>query len=338
MEFSETFPHLKYLDEVGLMKNVKARYNNNGRLLGIDYKKDGGKTFQRIIIRGKGLNEFEYGTDKNSRNAIDEFKTKLESAQAAYEETGSGMFESEIRSEVGSILDDKSEQTVIQKRQELEELNQMVEEETQKAKFELIEEVEKDMQGNRDYLLATFGKFVRDEIIAPFEVSDYLNNVENLVDPISNMDRFRNNELLRDDEAADKVYDQQMKYIEDNIKDIEKRIAEEEAKGDAKNKDLIKAYKELRDYLDLKIDSLNLFFDCPVKAEYFQNKIRRLVKKNARLAFERTKKWVKKKMPEFLAGIVVSVGGIVFSVYELAEAMGRGIMEKGTMGKRSKSL
>ena len=149
------------------------------------------------------------------------------------------MFESEMRCEVGSILDDKSEQTYIQKRQELEELNQMVEEETQKAEFELIEEVEKDMQGNRDCLLATFGTFVRDEIIAPFEGSDYLNNVENLIDPISNMDWFSNIELLGDDEAADKVYDQKMKYIKDNIKDIEKRIAEEEAKEDAKNRDLI---------------------------------------------------------------------------------------------------
>ena len=80
MEFSETFPHSKYLDEVELMKNVRARYNNNGRLLGIDYKKDCGKTFQKIIIRGKRPNEFEYGTDKNARTSIDEFKTKLESA------------------------------------------------------------------------------------------------------------------------------------------------------------------------------------------------------------------------------------------------------------------
>ena len=72
-----------------------------------------------------------------------------------------------------------------------------------------------------------------------------------------------------------------------------------------------------------------MFFDCPIKAEYFKNKVRRLVKRNARLAFERTKRWVKDKFPEFLAGIVVSVKGIVFSVSELAESMGRGIVEQG---------
>ena len=79
----------------------------------------------------------------------------------------------------------------------------------------------------------------------------------------------------------------------------------------------------------MKIDSLNVFFERPVKAEYFKNKIRRLVKKYARLAFERGKRWVKAKLSKFLAGIVVSIGGIVLSVYELAEAMGRGIVEKG---------
>ena len=61
-------------------------------------------------------------------------------------------------------------------------------EETQKAKFELIEEVERDMQGNRDYISATFGKFVWGEDIAPFEGADYLDNVENLILPISEID------------------------------------------------------------------------------------------------------------------------------------------------------
>ena len=58
-----------------------------------------------------------------------------------------------------------------------------------------------------------------------------------------------------------------MKFVEDDIKDIEERIKKKEAKGDAKNKDLIKAYNKLRDYLELKMDALNLFFDRHVKAD-----------------------------------------------------------------------
>lgn len=198
----------------------------------------------------------------------------------------------------------------------------MVEEETLKAKFALVEEVERDMDGNRTYLLETFAKFDQDGV-DPFEEVDYLDNVKNLIEPISEMDWFKKNEVPED------VFDRQMNIIEDNIKGIEKRIAEEEAKGDAKNKELIETSKELRDYLELKIDALNLFFERPVKAEYFKNKIKRLVKKNAKLAWLRTQKWIKAKLPEFLAGKVVSVGGIVFSVYELAESMGGGIIERG---------
>ena len=65
---------------------------------------------------------------------------------------------------------------------------------------------------------------------------------------------------------ADDLYDQQINYIEDNVRDIHKRIAAEEAKRDAANKELIKAYKALRDYLDLKMDTLNVYFERPVKA------------------------------------------------------------------------
>ena len=166
------------------------------------------------------------------------------------------------------------------------------------------------MQGNRDNILARFGKLARDNNLGDYEGRRYLVNVENLIEPISNTEWFHSEDLLSDDDAMDDVYDREMKNMEDNIKDIEKRIAEEEAKGDAKNKELIEAYKKLRDQLDLKIDSLNLFFDRPVKAEYFKSRVKRLVKKNARLAFERTKKWVKAKLPGFLAGIVVSVGAL----------------------------
>ena len=41
------------------------------------------------------------------------------------------------------------------------------------------------------------------------------------------------------------------------------------------------------------------FFDRPLKAEYFKNKIRKLVKKNTRLAFECGKKWIKKSFLNF---------------------------------------
>ena len=185
---------------------------------------------------------------------------------------------------------------------------------------------------------------MRDNDIEDYNGTNYLDHIEELMNPISEMQFYKNQEFFTNtDMTADQLYDQQMKYIEDNVKDIDKRIAKEEAKGDAANKQLIKAYKELRDYLNLKMDTLNVYFERPVKAEYFKRQVKRLVKKNARLAFERGKKWIKSKFPEFLAGITVSIGTIVFSIYELAENMGRGIVEQGqkalkNLGKKIKEL
>ena len=42
--------------------------------------------------------------------------------------------------------------------------------------------------------------------------------------------------------TADQLYDQQMKYIEDTVQDIDKCIAEEEKKKVFANKELIRAY------------------------------------------------------------------------------------------------
>ena len=293
--------------------------------------------------------------------AMDLFKFRMNEARKMYKDTTSGQIKEEIRSVMSDDLgeDDNAsvastvrntseednasigstvrfnkdaERVSFEGQQENQELCEVIEEEVEKTKFELIANVEQDIQGNRDHILGVFGKLVRDNDIEAFGDVAYLDNVEDLLAPISDMQWFKDPNLLKDDDAADKVYEQQMKFVEDNIKDIDKRIAQEEAKGDAANKNLIKAYKELRDYLDLKIDTLNVYLERPVKAEYFKRQIKRLVKKNARLAFERGKKWVKAKLPEFLARIVVSVGGIVFSVHELAEGMGERYFQGGTKG------
>ena len=66
-EFRDPFPHMKYLEKAGIMDNMSARYNDYDRLLGIDYKK------KRIIIRGRGPQEFTWSSDKSSDGAIKEF-------------------------------------------------------------------------------------------------------------------------------------------------------------------------------------------------------------------------------------------------------------------------
>ena len=79
------------------------------------------------------------------------------------------------------------------------------------------------MQGVRDELLARFAKLIRDNNIEAYGDMPYLDNVENVMKPISEMQFYKNQEFFTDNDlTADKLYDQQMKYIEENVKDINK--------------------------------------------------------------------------------------------------------------------
>ena len=52
------------------------------------------------------------------------------------------------------------------------------------------------------------------------------------------------------------------------------------------------------------------------------------MKRNAKAIYAQTVGWIKKNLPEFLAGLVVSAGNMIFGIYKLAMNMGKGIMEK----------
>ena len=58
-----------------------------------------------------------------------------------------------------------SEEVSIERQQENRGLAEVIEEEIEQTKFEVIEEVENDMQGNRDNILARFAMLVRDNKI-----------------------------------------------------------------------------------------------------------------------------------------------------------------------------
>ena len=383
MEPDEVFPHLDDLEKSKLMGNIQRRFGSGGVFLGFDFVRDGTKNPLTLIIRKpdpqtkKLTNGFEFSRDKKSVEAIKIFNDRLNDARRRYKERPSGVIEDEVRSVLSMDSDfstategsGESEDTVlrnpdqdqgplgdvvrfnrdadevsIQRQQDNRELASVIDEEVEQTKFELIEEVEADLQGVRDKLLARFGKVARDNDIPDYKGTNYLEHIEELLNPISNMEFFKNQEFFtNNDLTADQLYDQQMKYLEDNIKDIDKRVAKEKAKGERANEELLKAYKGLNDCIDLKMDTLNLYFERPVEGEYFRRQVRRLVRRNGRLAFERGKRWVKAKFPEFLAGITVSIGTIVFSIYELAENMGRGIVEQGqkalkNLGKKIKEL
>ena len=325
---------------------------------------------------------FEFNKAENSDTARKIFRDRLETARKKYRDRPSGMIEDEVRSvlsmesdatdwstategsreseDTGNTVQENPDQDEDQDEEQSErgsvlsaeeqqdnrERAEVIEEEVEATKFEIIEEIEGEMTWNRDFVIGRFAKLLNDKVkIESYGgEKDYLIHVEEVVRPISDMEFYKNQDFFTDnDMTADQLYDQQMKFLEDTVQDIDKRIAAEEKKGAFANRDLIKAYKKLKEYIEVKFDTLNIYFERPVKAEYFKRQVRRLVKKNSRLAFERGKKWVKAKFPEFLAGITVSIGTIVFCIYELAENMGRGIVEQGqkalkNLGKKIKEL
>lgn len=93
----------------------------------------------------------------------------------------------------------------------------------------------------------------------------------------------------------------------------------------------------------MKEQTLNLRFDKPVNDPNVKNAIKNFIKKNGKLGLLRFKKWVKSHFPEVVANIIVGAGGMVIGIYEIAENMGKGIIERGQkaikeLGKKLKEI
>ena len=138
IEFTQSFPDQIFLEREGIsIDSIKPEPNKSGqRIKGHLYKPEGKSKFLPVIVQNPGGgSEFRFSENKSTKKVVDavkEFKAKIERAKEAYKKTGRGIFEEELRSETSSILNDddnNSEQTVVKKLQELEELDQMIEEE-----------------------------------------------------------------------------------------------------------------------------------------------------------------------------------------------------------------
>ena len=143
----------------------------------------------------------------------------------------------------------------------------------------------------------------------------YSEYIRNIMRPISQMTWFKEDNIEED------VYDRETGVIRDERSDIEDRIKESRSLREQK------AYKDLLAYLERKKDTLDILFDKELK-DNLKTKFKAFVKKQAKAIFSRTLNRIKSNLPEFLAGLVVSAGSMIFGIYELAQNMGKGIMEK----------
>ena len=133
----------------------------------------------------------------------------------------------------------------------------------------------------------------------------YIDYVKRIIRPISDEAWFEKYDV------PNEIYDNETENIKHEMKEIDKRIK------DADNKEEITEYENLKEALGIKQDTLDALFSKKLSSR-FRAALREMVGRNAKLAFERFKRWVKSKLPKFLASMVISIAGIVFSIYELA--------------------
>ena len=196
MEPDEVSSHLEDLEKAGIMSNIHRRRGVGGVFLGLDFRKDGAKTYYRVINRKidpktkRLTGGFAYSDSKVGKNieVLQLFKRRLMEARRMYEERPSGVIDEEVRSvmsdgdDTGTVQenpDDNQNQGVgdvvrfnkdreevsFERQQENRELASVIEEEVEQTKFELIEEVELDMQGHIGTILWVFLESCRGTII-----------------------------------------------------------------------------------------------------------------------------------------------------------------------------
>ena len=142
----------------------------------------------------------------------------------------------------------------------------------------------------------------------------YTDYIQNIMRPISHMTWFNERDVCED------VYDREVSVM--GVKRDDIQICIEDSISSREKM----AYKDLLSYLDQREETLNLFFDK--LSDTFKAKFKGFVKRQAKVIFSRTLNWIKSNLPEFLAGLVVSAGSMIFGIYELAVNMGEGIMNK----------
>ena len=300
-------PSFDVMESYGAIRDMKPRFSHKtGRFLGIDYRTNTFKPFKRIIVYGKG-GILRYTEDVKLKPLIDDFRNEIVRSSKIYQEMLNGIIDKEMKWD-GYLdalnIDRGTPEGWVKAKNEKDRVRREI-------KDEYFTQIEAGIDELFPKLLKEFDTFkVPDRNGAP-----YVNYIENIMRPISHLDWYK------DEEVPDDVYDKQIGIMEEERADIENRIRDLQSVREQK------AYKDLLSYLDLREETLNIFFDKPLK-DNFKAKFKAFVRRQAKAIFSRTMGWIKSNLPEFLAGMVVSAGSMIFGIYELAVNMGKGIMEK----------
>ena len=301
-------PSFDVMESHGIIRSIKPRFSpKTGNFLGIDYRMGPFKPFKKVIVYGKG-GILRYTEDISLRPLLNDFRAEIMKSSELYQEVSSGIIDSEMNWD--GYLDALG-------------INRGTPEGWVKAKNEK-DRTRREIMGEyltqlEDGMGELFPKLLKEfETLKVPERNGvpYHEFIENIMRPIYQFDWYKEENVPED------VYNREIEIMEKEIDDIRGRIEDSRSVREQK------AYKNLIAYLEQREETLNIFFDKPLR-DNFKAKLKAFVKRQAKSIFSRTLGWIKSNLPEFLAGITVSAGSMIFGIYQLAVNMGKGIVEKG---------
>ena len=236
------------------LEQIDLRTNEQNMLMGLKYKPIGGSRFIDIIVRkdNTGALRFSDATSKvRVQEAIREFVERVKTLDEAFSATPSGITEEIANREVfGSENGTKLSDEQIWERNEIRD-------ETRKGVFESTEQ---KMRDNRDMILDEFQRETGFGYPDTADGTKFADHVAFITDPISNMDWYEDEGWsISGRRPNEEIHEREL----DIIKNARKDVLQREKMAISSNQ--IKAYNDLKVYLQWKEETLKNYFDKPLK-------------------------------------------------------------------------
>ena len=205
------------------------------------------KEFQKIIVL-KGKNTFGYTTDKTLQPLLVDFRYEVELSSKIYQEMSSGIIDKEMQWD--GYLD------ALNINQGTPEGWLRAKNEKDRVRREIKREYLKQIKAGIDELFPKLLKEFDTLKVPERNGVPYPNYIENIMRPISHMTWYREEEIPKN------IYDGEVEVMKEERGDIENRIKDSLSVREQK------VYKDLLSYMDQREESLNLFFDKPLKDNF----------------------------------------------------------------------
>lgn len=91
----EGLPNYQFLRDNHFMEDIELRTNAQGELNGISYRMPGSRKFVEVIVRDTGARRFRFTINQKNKEALNDFKVRLQDLKEIFAITPTGMSERE---------------------------------------------------------------------------------------------------------------------------------------------------------------------------------------------------------------------------------------------------